>query len=61
MSVKYPFVNRTIQLFSQLPSGALGTISCKPSNFEKRLKESDKLGEVKVVVKYEFRRLGNSL
>jgi hypothetical protein len=30
---KYSFVNRTIQLWNQLPADALGTLSCKPSNF----------------------------
>jgi hypothetical protein len=29
---KYSFVNRTIQLWNQLPADALGTFSCKPSN-----------------------------
>jgi hypothetical protein len=27
---KYSFVNRTIQLWNQLPADALGTLSCKP-------------------------------
>jgi hypothetical protein len=30
---KYSFVNRTIQLWNQLPVVALGNLSCKPSNF----------------------------
>jgi hypothetical protein len=34
---KYSFVNRTIQLWNQLPADALGTLSCKPSNFRKRI------------------------
>jgi hypothetical protein len=29
------FVNRTIQLCNQLPADALGTLSCKSSNFRK--------------------------
>jgi hypothetical protein len=32
---KYSFVNRTIQLWNQLPEDALGTLSCKPSSFRK--------------------------
>jgi hypothetical protein len=31
------FVNRTIQLWNQLPADALGTLSCKPRNFRKSL------------------------
>jgi hypothetical protein len=31
---KYSFVNRTIQLWSQLPADALGTVSYKSSNFK---------------------------
>jgi hypothetical protein len=34
---KYSFVNRTIQLWNQLPADVLGTVSCKPSNFRKRV------------------------
>jgi hypothetical protein len=34
---KYSFVNRTIQLWNQLLAGALGSLSCKPSNFRKEL------------------------
>jgi hypothetical protein len=34
---KYSFVNRTIQLWNQLPEYALGTLSCKPSSFKKGL------------------------
>jgi hypothetical protein len=34
---KYSFVNRTIQLWIQLPAVALGTLSCKPKNFRKRV------------------------
>jgi hypothetical protein len=34
---KYSFVNRTIQLWNQLPEDALGTLSCKPSSFRKGL------------------------
>jgi hypothetical protein len=33
---KYSFVNRTIQLWNQLPADALGTYPCKPSIFRKR-------------------------
>jgi hypothetical protein len=29
----YSFANRTIQLWNQLSADALGTLSCKPSNF----------------------------
>jgi hypothetical protein len=36
---KYSFVSRTIQLWNQLPADALGTLSCKPSNFRKRLRK----------------------
>jgi hypothetical protein len=32
---KYSFVNKTIQLWNQLLANALGTLSCKPSNFRK--------------------------
>jgi hypothetical protein len=34
---KYSSVNGTIQLWKQLPADALGTLSCKPSNFRKGL------------------------
>jgi hypothetical protein len=34
---KYSFVNRTIQLWNQLPADVLGTLSCKSSNFRKRV------------------------
>jgi hypothetical protein len=36
---KCSFVNRTIQLWNQLPGDALGTLSCKPSNFRKRVRK----------------------
>jgi hypothetical protein len=36
---KYSFVNTTIQLWNQLPADALGTLSCKPSNFRKRARK----------------------
>jgi hypothetical protein len=36
---KYSFVNRTIQLWNQLPEDVLGTLSCKPSNFRKRFRK----------------------
>jgi hypothetical protein len=35
---KYSSVNRTIQLWNQLPEDALGTLSCKPSSFRKRFR-----------------------
>jgi hypothetical protein len=36
---KYSFVNRTIQLWNQLPEDVLGTLSCKRSNFRKRVRK----------------------
>jgi hypothetical protein len=36
---KYSFVNRTIQLWNQLPADALRTVSCKPSDFRKRVRK----------------------
>jgi hypothetical protein len=36
---KYSFVNRTIQLWNQLPAEVLGTLSCKPSNFRKKVRK----------------------
>jgi hypothetical protein len=36
---RYSFVNRTIQLCNQLPEDVLGTFSCKPSNFRKRVRK----------------------
>jgi hypothetical protein len=36
---KYSFVNRTIQLWNQLPEDALGTLFCKPSSFRKRVRK----------------------
>jgi hypothetical protein len=36
---KYSFVNRTIQLWNQLPTDILGNLSCKPSNFRKSVKK----------------------
>jgi hypothetical protein len=36
---KYSFVNRTIQLWNQLPADVLGTLSSKPSNFRKRVRK----------------------
>jgi hypothetical protein len=36
---KYSFVNRTTQLWNQLPEDALGTLSCKPSTFKKRFRK----------------------
>jgi hypothetical protein len=36
---KYSFVNRTIQLWKQLPADIFGTLSCKPINFRKRVRK----------------------
>ncbi|PNF27112.1 hypothetical protein B7P43_G08518 [Cryptotermes secundus] len=36
---KYSFVNRTIQLWNQLPADVLGARSYKPSNFRKRVRK----------------------
>jgi hypothetical protein len=36
---KYSCVNRTIQVWNQLPADVLGTLSCKPSNFRKRIRK----------------------
>jgi hypothetical protein len=36
---KYSFVNRTIQLWNQLPADPLGSFSCKSSNFRKRVRK----------------------
>jgi hypothetical protein len=36
---KYSFVNRTIQLWNQLPEDVIGTLSCKPSNLKKKVKK----------------------
>jgi hypothetical protein len=36
---KYSFVNRTIQLWNELPADALGTLAYKSSNFRKRVKK----------------------
>jgi hypothetical protein len=36
---KYSFVNRTIQFWNQLPAEVLGTLSCNPSNFRKRVRK----------------------
>jgi hypothetical protein len=36
---KYSFVNRTIQVWNQLPADVLGNFFCKPSNFRKRAKK----------------------
>jgi hypothetical protein len=33
------FVNRTIQLWNQLPADALGTLSSKSRNFRKRIRK----------------------
>jgi hypothetical protein len=34
---KYSFVNRTIQVWNQVPADVLGTLSCKPRNCRKRV------------------------
>jgi hypothetical protein len=36
---KYSFVNRTIQLWNQLPADAFGSLSSKSSNFRKRVRK----------------------
>jgi hypothetical protein len=36
---KYSFVNRTIQIWNQPPTDVFGTLSCKPSNFRKRVRK----------------------
>jgi hypothetical protein len=36
---KYFFVNRTIQLWNQLPEDILGSLSSKQSNFRKRVRK----------------------
>jgi hypothetical protein len=35
----YSFVNRTIKVWNQLPAEVLGTLSCKLSNFRKRVRK----------------------
>jgi hypothetical protein len=40
---KYSLVNRTIQLWNQLPADALGTLSCKPSNFKKKIRKVNQI------------------
>jgi hypothetical protein len=37
---KYFFLNRTIQVWNQLPADVLGTLLCKPSNFRKRVRKA---------------------
>jgi hypothetical protein len=36
---KYSFVNRTIQLWNEIPADALETTSCSLSNFRKRVRK----------------------
>jgi hypothetical protein len=36
---RYSFVNKTIQLWNQLPEDALGNLACKPSSFRKRVRK----------------------
>jgi hypothetical protein len=45
----YSFVNRTIQVWNQLPVDVLGTLSCKPSNFRKRVRKVLKKEKLKGV------------
>jgi hypothetical protein len=35
---KYSFVNKTIQLWNHILIDAVGNLSCKPSNFRKRVR-----------------------
>jgi hypothetical protein len=37
---KYFFVNRAMQIWNQLPADALGTLSCKLSNFKERVQKA---------------------
>jgi len=39
-TVKYSFVNRTIKNCNQLPAEALGTFSCKPKIFRRRVRKT---------------------
>ena len=36
---KYPFLNRTIQHWNQLPAEVLGIFPCKPITFKKRVRK----------------------
>jgi len=36
---KYSFVNRTIRLWNRLPAEILGTLTCKPDAFRKRVRK----------------------
>jgi hypothetical protein len=36
---KYSFLNRTIQVWNQLPADASGSLFCKSSNFRKRVRK----------------------
>jgi hypothetical protein len=36
---KYSSVNRTIQLWNQLPEDALGALSCRPNSFRERVRK----------------------
>jgi hypothetical protein len=42
---KYSFVNRTTQIWNQLPADALETTSCSLSNFRKRVRKVKKEGK----------------
>ncbi|PNF36406.1 hypothetical protein B7P43_G16763, partial [Cryptotermes secundus] len=58
---KYTFVNRTIQVWNKLPSDTLGTLSCKPSNFRKRVRKVKvgwKSAKIRSEVKSEVLRMG---
>jgi hypothetical protein len=37
---KYSFVNVTMQLWNKLHADAIGTLSCKPSNFRKWVRKA---------------------
>jgi hypothetical protein len=37
---KYSFVNRTIQLWNQLPAVVLGNLPCKQITFKKRVRKA---------------------
>jgi hypothetical protein len=37
---KYSFVNRTIQVWNQLPAEVLGTLPCKPNTLKKRVRKA---------------------
>jgi hypothetical protein len=51
---KYSSVSRTIQLWNPLPADALGTLSCKSSNFRKRVRKviNRRSEGVREIIKY---------